>query len=124
MNMLNVLCFFFSSGYKIKKGTMILINNYNLNTSNEFWTEPMKFIPERFLRDNGTFRKPVHFFPFSYGKRACMGYQLVEKVTEGLILSMVQKFDIVAMDNPTTLPVASVAISPKDDIRLHLIPRN
>ncbi|OXA62274.1 cytochrome P450 307a1 isoform X2 [Folsomia candida] len=112
-------------GYPINKGTMIMINNYDLNSSHDLWERPDEFIPERFLLDggNGRFKKPAHFFPFSYGKRACMGYQLVEKVTEGLILAMVKNFDITPLDNPTQLPIASVALHPNEQLRVKLTPR-
>ncbi len=102
-----------------------MINNYDLNTSPDFWSCPNEFIPERFLLENGRFKRPPHFFPFSYGKRACMGYQLVEKVTEGLILTLVQNFDITSMDNniSTQLPIASVALHPNEQLKVCLIPR-
>ncbi|KQT36897.1 hypothetical protein ASG34_13725 [Methylophilus sp. Leaf416] len=37
------------SGYGVEKGTIVFINNYELNTSEEYWNEPEKFDPSRFL---------------------------------------------------------------------------
>nr|BAH47267.1 cytochrome P450 [Bombyx mori]BAM73857.1 cytochrome P450 [Bombyx mori] len=37
------------SGYGIEKGTVVFINNYVLNNSEQYWSEPEKFDPSRFL---------------------------------------------------------------------------
>lgn len=37
------------AGYGITKGTMVFINNYDLNTSSAYWDEPEVFRPDRFL---------------------------------------------------------------------------
>lgn len=37
------------SGYGIAKGTMVFINNYDLNTSSKYWDQPELFQPDRFL---------------------------------------------------------------------------
>lgn len=43
--------------YGITKGTVVFINNYKLNTSEKYWTDPEAFRPDRFLepikRDDG-----------------------------------------------------------------------
>lgn len=110
-------------GYLVKKGTMVIINNFDLNSSSEHWTNPHLFIPERFLTESGKFWKPAHFMPFSNGRRACMGYQLVEKVATDLILATVKNFDISATSNPNILPQSCVAIHPDEELRVNLVPR-
>lgn len=37
------------SGYGISKGTIVFINNYEMNFSPRYWTQPEQFLPERFL---------------------------------------------------------------------------
>lgn len=37
------------AGYGIEEGTIVFINNYELNTSDKYWDEPEKFDPSRFL---------------------------------------------------------------------------
>ncbi|XP_028169064.1 cytochrome P450 307a1 [Ostrinia nubilalis] len=37
------------AGYGVEKGTIVFINNYELNTSETYWKEPQKFDPSRFL---------------------------------------------------------------------------
>lgn len=40
------------SGFGIEKDTIVFINNYELNMSEQFWSEPEKFDPSRFLERN------------------------------------------------------------------------
>uniref|UniRef100_A0A182N8Z5 Cytochrome P450 n=1 Tax=Anopheles dirus TaxID=7168 RepID=A0A182N8Z5_9DIPT len=37
------------AGYGVTKGTVVFINNYELNTSERYWTEPKRFNPSRFI---------------------------------------------------------------------------
>lgn len=37
------------SGYGVSEGTIVFINNYRLNTSEDYWTNPQEFDPQRFL---------------------------------------------------------------------------
>ncbi|XP_049884183.1 cytochrome P450 307a1 [Pectinophora gossypiella] len=37
------------AGYGVEKGTIVFINNYELNTSEKYWENPEKFDPTRFL---------------------------------------------------------------------------
>ncbi|XP_053681618.1 cytochrome P450 307a1 [Sabethes cyaneus] len=37
------------SGYGVTKGTIVFINNYDLNTNEKYWDEPKRFNPARFI---------------------------------------------------------------------------
>ncbi|KAJ0169509.1 hypothetical protein K1T71_015096 [Dendrolimus kikuchii] len=37
------------AGYGVEKGTVVFINNYELNTSEQYWNNPTEFDPSRFL---------------------------------------------------------------------------
>lgn len=37
------------AGYGVTKGTIVFINNYDLNTNEKYWEEPKRFNPKRFI---------------------------------------------------------------------------
>ena len=65
-------------GYQFKKGTVFLGNFMSTHMDEEYWEEPEKFKPERFLNpaDGKILPESSNFIPFSIGKRACLGETL------------------------------------------------
>jgi len=115
-----------SIGYDVKEGTMVFLNNYELNISADYWERPLAFDPSRFIR-RGAIVKPEYFIPFSTGKRACMGYRLVQHVSFVALAALLQNFDVspVSKEFPRSsidLPKACVAVHP-DAFHVQLTPR-
>lgn len=89
---------------------MIFLNNYDLNYGHELWDEPEQFIPERFLHD-GVIVKPDHFFPFSTGRRSCMGYKMVQLQSHSLTSKVLQNYRIEPVDGYSyDVPVGDLAL--------------
>jgi len=66
-------------GYVIPKDIVITPNLYAVLHDEEIWGDPETFRPERFLLPDGTPNKTHEaFFPFSYGKRVCIGNQPIK----------------------------------------------
>lgn len=42
------------SGFGVTTGTVVFINNYVLNKGSQYWRNPDKFIPDRFLEEKST----------------------------------------------------------------------
>ena len=66
------------TGFDIAAGTDIFLSPYILHRSEEFWPEPDRFDPGRFVADReadkgGTKRGERPYFPFSLGPRRCLG---------------------------------------------------
>ncbi|XP_046385247.1 cytochrome P450 307a1-like [Ischnura elegans] len=111
------------SGYTVSKGTVVFLNNYELNRSEELWQAPMDFRPERFLSADGTgLTKPNHFLPFGTGRRTCIGQRLVHSCSFVLLATLLQHFDVSADEAICRVP-ACVALPP-DTFTLRLTPRS
>ncbi|XP_025834227.1 cytochrome P450 307a1-like [Agrilus planipennis] len=99
------------NGFKIKKDSLIFLNNYDLSMSEELWDNPDRFKPERFVVDN-QFMKPEHFLPFGGGRRSCMGYKMVQFVAFGMLSRILQSFTVKPVNGTCyKVPVGSLALS-------------
>ncbi|XP_051143650.1 cytochrome P450 CYP82J17-like [Andrographis paniculata] len=85
------------SGYDIPKGTRVMVNLWKLHRDPSMWTDPDRFVPERFLMENPGVDFSGHhheFIPFGSGRRACPGASFAMQVTYLTIARLLQGFDI------------------------------
>ncbi|MCF8275545.1 MAG: cytochrome P450 [Flavobacteriales bacterium] len=59
--------------YHIPENTNCLIPVYYIHRDPKIWDEPLKFIPERFSKENAKGRHKFAYFPFGGGPRLCIG---------------------------------------------------
>ncbi|CAK8678669.1 unnamed protein product [Clavelina lepadiformis] len=91
-------------GYFIPKDTTIAPNLWAAHNDPNYWDEPEKFKPERFIDRKGEFIQSNHVIPFSIGPRACLGKQLALMEVYIFLVSMVQKFEFLPDPNDEELP--------------------
>ena len=63
------------NGFFIPKDTTTLVNVYAIHNDVRIWDDPHVFEPARFLDENRSYMAPppFTFYPFSVGKRVCVG---------------------------------------------------
>ncbi|KAI3737188.1 hypothetical protein L2E82_27183 [Cichorium intybus] len=79
-------------GYNIPGGTMVIVNQWAIHHDPKVWTDPEKFIPERFTGLEGT-RDGFKLLPFGSGRRSCPGEGLAVRVLGMTLGSIIQCFD-------------------------------
>ncbi|XP_067142854.1 uncharacterized protein [Centruroides vittatus] len=69
-------------GIKILKGMNIIIPVYPMHYDKEFFPNPEKFDPDRFLSDNRSSIIPFTYLPFGEGPRNCLGMRFALMVVK------------------------------------------
>ncbi|AKF07839.1 cytochrome P450 [Sandaracinus amylolyticus] len=62
-----------AAGWRIPKGTVVMIAPWTLHRSPRFWDEPARFDPDRFLPERSAGRPRYAYLPFGDGPRVCIG---------------------------------------------------
>lgn len=59
--------------YKLVKNSSVIINAYGVHHNEEYYADPYKFDPDRFLPENLANIHTFAFMPFGLGARNCIG---------------------------------------------------
>ena len=82
----------------------VLSNIWAVHNDPTVWKDPDKFIPERFLDEEGKFFNSNNVIPFSIGPRHCLGEQLARMEVFIFLVGMVQKFEFLPDPDINELP--------------------
>ena len=90
-------------GYYIPKDSTIYFNLWGIQRDPTIWDNPLKFMPERFVKSNeeecagqfelGDSNNAMEFYPFGYGKRSCAGIALAERMLMFILASLLHSFE-------------------------------
>ncbi|CAL4065959.1 unnamed protein product [Meganyctiphanes norvegica] len=80
-------------GHTIPKGTHVYACQALCHEDPNYWKEPEKFQPERFIDENGKFKSQKEsFMPFGIGRRQCIGEALAHMELYLVFAMLLQKF--------------------------------
>lgn len=81
-------------GYTIPEGTTIILNIWAVHRNADVWTDPDKFMPERFIEEDCDFSgKDCKLIPFGGGRRICLGLPLAYRTVHLILASLLHQFD-------------------------------
>jgi cytochrome P450 len=64
------------AGYAVPPDTDVFFSPYFVHRHPDFWTDPERFVPERFQRRDDDERPKLTYLPFSAGAHHCIGETL------------------------------------------------
>ena len=87
-------------GWYFPKHSVIIPNHWYILRDPKYWTDPWRFVPERFLDPQGNLLPPEHetrrnFISFGTGSRDCVGENLGKSRLFLYLAIVLQSFDLV-----------------------------
>ncbi|XP_049879657.1 cytochrome P450 6k1-like [Pectinophora gossypiella] len=114
------------SGLRLEPGLRIHLPVYHLHRCAEYFPEPQKFMPERFLPENRRNIQPYTYLPFGEGPRICIGMRFAKmQMLAGLVSVLAGHQVQLAGDMPRELRLEprGLVTQPDQGIYLTLVRR-
>ncbi|KAF8551832.1 cytochrome P450 [Imleria badia] len=118
------------AGFRIPKGAMVISNLWSMAHNEAKYPNSHEFIPERFLRDDGTLKPDdIENIAFGFGRRICVGRYFADTSVWSVIVKILTAFTIEKArdENGVEIPVeprfsSGVLIHPLP-FRCSIVPR-
>ncbi len=109
-------------GYAIAAGSTVSVSPYFVHRHRDFWAEPERFEPERFMRPDDATKRA--YIPFGSGRRGCIasGFAMLEGVLALATISRRYLLDLVPGHPVATR--AEVTLTPRDGLPMFIRERN
>ena len=107
-------------GYAVPPGVMVLVAPWSTHRHPEFWPDPERFDPGRFLGEQD--RAHYAYFPFGGGPRGCVGEHFAMLEATILLATLLARYRVTALE-PELAVEPLVTLRPVGPVRASLAPR-
>ncbi|XP_058800775.1 cytochrome P450 4C1-like [Phymastichus coffea] len=108
--------------YLIPKDTIAHLHVYDTHRDPNFWPEPNKFDPDRFLPERIQKRHPFSYIPFSAGPRNCIGQKFAMMELKAVIAHLLHNFYLEPVDLAHEIPIITdLVIRPSRPIYMKFV---
>jgi cytochrome P450 len=100
-------------GYRIPRGTLVILVPYVTHRHPDFWPQPERFLPERFLPENARERPRWAWLPFGGGQRQCIGNAFAMMEAQLVLATVTQRFTLRGVPGVPVEPEPLVSLRPR-----------
>lgn len=103
-------------GYRIAKGTNVLLVPAVTHQHPDFWEQPEVFDPERFKPEHASERHRFAYFPFGGGPRVCIGNQFALTEAQLVLATILPRLQFRLLPGTKVVPDPLVTLRPRDGL--------
>ena len=104
--------------FRVRRGAMIMISPWTTHRNKNFWPNPDKFDPDRFMPAREGELVAGTFLPFGMGPRTCIGVGFAHQEACLIVARLTRRFDFSLVPGQTIRPVARLTTRPQHQIML------
>jgi cytochrome P450 len=107
-------------GFRIPKGSTVVLCPYITHRHPAFWDSPESFDPDRFTGERMAGRPKEAYFPFLSGPHQCIGNEFALLEMQLVVARVLQEFDVTLLADQVVKPAASLGLWPDRPVWLAL----
>ncbi len=105
-------------GYRIPKGSRVVISQYVTHRHPDFWEKPETFDPARFTPERSAGRPRYAYFPFSGGPRQCIGNNFATMEATLILATIARRYRLTLAPGHTVEPEPSFTLRARHGMRM------
>ena len=99
------------AGITLHKNQVVTVNAYVIHHNSQYYPEPERFNPDRFMPENRHLLVPYTYMPFGQGPRNCIGMRFAYQELKLCLAKIVARYKFTVTDNtPKKLVLAKNAL--------------
>ncbi|XP_049943372.1 cytochrome P450 4C1-like [Schistocerca serialis cubense] len=108
----------------VPKGTLLFVSSFLTHRLPEFFPDPLRFDPSRFLEGCGGKEHACSYLPFGMGPRNCVGYQYARLELKAMLAGVLRRFRFLPHTTWEDLEGGTISVTqhPVKPIRVSCVP--
>lgn len=107
-------------GWQLPKGTFVLISQWVTQRDADYFSDPLKFVPERFSPGTMSAQSQGAYFPFGLGPRSCLGSGFATLEAKIVLAILLQRFQPVLVTPQLEPAPHYVLLQPRGEVRMRM----
>ena len=103
-------------GCRIPKGAQVLMSQWSMHRNPGYFSDPIRFHPERWQMEESKRLPKYAYFPFGGGPRLCIGNAFAMMEANLILATIAQKCRLELQPNQKITPMPSITLRPKEGI--------